>query len=383
MKSNPHFPENVNLFMDQFRKYLEVDNAVLIKALAPVQFTSKVQTSQDPESLIRLLLNIEIIQPPLGIWLVEKMTIIALDNEDEPNSIMTNVPKLILNHFRWLNVIKTPKELFDKLFEILEAEATPDPMTTEIIASLPEILPDCLHASATRKLKNKIEEKDNKFTPTILDTFSNLTLNPTELQDLRGEILNCLPDAKKDDLPIMVKFIVSCVSPQEAIQEIDILRDKLNLEQEDDILTQIASQRMARNPTQRTQNTQKSHKDFDVLVMDVIRISLTSEIKISEGWIKAIEMADQMKAHDIMVLMLLHNLPNRKKPVESLVKNKIRNGLLTEDLVKTCFKNHPTFIRSVFESVQLIAGMLMSSTERALNQFSMVLFIQVRIFTRN
>ena len=369
--------------MDQFKQYLEVDNAVLIKALTPVQFTSKVQTSQDPESLIRLLLNIEIIQPPLGIWLVEKMTIIALDNEDEPNSIMTNVPKLILNHFRWLNVIKTPKELFDKLFEILEAEATPDPMTTEIIASLPEILPDCLHASATRKLKNKIEEKDNKFTPTILDTFSNLTLNPTELQDLRGEILNCLPDAKKDDLPIMVKFIVSCVSPQEAIQEIDILRDKLNLEQEDDILTQIASQRMARNPTQRTQNTQKSHKDFDVLVMDVIRISLTSEIKISEGWIKAIEMADQMKAHDIMVLMLLHNLPNRKKPVESLVKNKIRNGLLTEDLVKTCFKNHPTFIRSVFESVQLIAGMLMSSTERALNQFSMVLFIQVRIFTRN
>ena len=86
-----------------------------------------------------------------------------------------------------------------------------------------------------------------------------------------------------------------------------------------------------------------------------------------------------LKSHDIMVLLLLHNLPNRKKAVESLIKNKIRSGELTEELVKKCFKNHSTFIKSEFESVQAVAQILMTSTERALNQFSIVLFVQVRL----
>ena len=87
-----------------------------------------------------------------------------------------------------------------------------------------------------------------------------------------------------------------------------------------------------------------------------------------------------------MVLLLLHNLPNRKKAVEALIKNKIRAGELTEELVKKSLKNHATFIKAEFESVQAIAQMLMTSTERALSQFSMVLFVQVslnkKVFTK-
>ena len=138
--------------------------------------------------------------------------------------------------------------------------------------------------------------------------------------------------------------------------------------------------RLARRPNTQ-QPVTKHDKDFDVMVLDVIRVAMTSEVKISEGWIRAIENAHGgLKSHDIMVLLLLHNLPNRKKAVEALIKNKIRAGELTEELVKKSLKNHATFIKAEFESVQAIAQMLMTSTERALSQFSMVLFVQVSLF---
>ena len=118
-------------------------------------------------------------------------------------------------------------------------------------------------------------------------------------------------------------------------------------------------------------------KDFDVLVLDVIRVAMTSESKIGDGWVRAIDNAENFKSLDFLVLLLLYHLPNKKRVVESLIKNKIRAGQLTEDQVRRCFKNHSTVVRSEFESVQSIAEMLMVSNERALNQFSTVIFVQV------
>ena len=61
--------------------------------------------------------------------------------------------------------------------------------------------------------------------------------------NLRHSVLKSLQTASKDDLPIMVKFIVSCVTPKEAVSEIDTLRENLNLEQQEDVYSQLASQR--------------------------------------------------------------------------------------------------------------------------------------------
>ena len=93
----------------------------------------------------------------------------------------------------------------------------------------------------------------------------------------------------------MVKFVVSCVTPQEAIQEIDILRDNLDLDQTNNLATQIASQRsLARRGGTQFRQTKEINKDFDVLVMDVIRVAMTSEPKVSEGWFQAIDKVQGM-----------------------------------------------------------------------------------------
>ena len=75
-----------------------------------------------------MLLNIDAIQPPLSYWLLENLTLVALEFEDKiGNSIEKNVPKLMLNHLRWLNSVKNGEALADKLIEILDA--TPESVT--------------------------------------------------------------------------------------------------------------------------------------------------------------------------------------------------------------------------------------------------------------
>ena len=118
--------------MDELKKYLETDDSLLIKALAPVRFGPDVNYNQNPESLLRNLLNIDVIQSELSEWLLEKLTLVALDYEDKPGDLlMGNVPKLILNHLRWLNEIKNGEKLTEKILEILDA--TPEKLSIGMI----------------------------------------------------------------------------------------------------------------------------------------------------------------------------------------------------------------------------------------------------------
>ncbi len=49
--------------------------------------------------------------------------------------------------------------------------------------------------------------------------------------------------------------------------------------------------------------------------------------------------AAEHKVVDIFVLLILH-ANNHKKPVESLIRNKVRRGHFTEVLLKTTFAAH-------------------------------------------
>ena len=46
------------------------------------------------------------------------------------------------------------------------------------------------------------------------------------------------------------------------------------------------------------------------------------------------------KVIDLLTLLMLHSLANRKRPVESVVRNKIRSGLFTEVLLHAAFSSH-------------------------------------------
>ena len=87
-------------------------------------------------------------------------------------------------------------------------------------------------------------------------------------------------------------------------------------------------------------------KHFEInwpLVLEVIRLAMNSEVQISDAWFNAIDKGtlqpdQKLKSLDLLILFQLYDLPNKKKSVESLFKNKIRSGKVTEELVRNCFK---------------------------------------------
>ena len=70
------------------------------------------------------------------------------------------------------------------------------------------------------------------------------------------------------------------------------------------------------------------------------------------------------------VMMLLHSLPNRRRNVESLFKNKVRQGLFTTELINMTFTKHSTPLKSNFDSLMAVAEALMQSPEPSLNLMS-------------
>ena len=76
----------------------------------------------------------------------------------------------------------------------------------------------------------------------------------------------------------------------------------------------------------------------------------------------------------IFILLLLHQLSSRKRYVESLVKNKIRNGYFNEDLIRNTFSLHKTALTAHFQTIHQIAEcLLQSGNEPALTRFSTIL----------
>ena len=89
-------------------------------------------------------------------------------------------------------------------------------------------------------------------------------------------------------------------------------------------------------------------------LLEVIRLAMNSEVQISDAWFNAIDKGtlqpeQKLKSLDLLILFQLYDLPNKKRNVEALFKNKIRSGKITEELVRKCFtvckfiyfKDHP------------------------------------------
>ena len=272
-----------------------------------------------------------------------------------------------MNSLRWLNFVVNGAELTNKLMEIIDAAS--DDVLVEVIVSCPEIIPDEFHEKVADALKEKYDNPH--LTAAILDTFGTLTLKPEVIMNLRHAVIKTLKKAPKEDLPVMVNFISTSITPKQALGEIENLRTNLSLDRSSgNVLSQMSSQRLARRPTRQAQDSE----DFDVMVMDIIRVSIY-EIKIADAWFQAIVHAESLKTLDILVLLLLRDLPNKQKNIDALVRNKIRSGELTEELLIKCFKSHSKFIVTIFSSVQAIAESLMSGHEKVLNQFSMDIYV--------
>ncbi|KAA0722888.1 Fanconi anemia group D2 protein [Triplophysa tibetana] len=357
LRKNPRFP---NEFISGMEAYIE-DPERFRNCLLPCVPAAQQDNNSGcyQESLVRLLLGIEMLQTPVINTLFEKLPEFMFEGVTEDG---LNVPRLIINQLKWLDRIIDCKDLSSKLMEMVSV--APVDIQRDIITSLPEILEDSQHADMAREL-NVLLQQNTQLTVPVLDALSSLNLSSALLSEVREAVMRTLSAVQLEDLPVVVKFILHSISTSDANEVVCDLRKKLQLEQCVLPAGLQSSQSNKKNPGA---SSCSSGQDSVALILEVIKSAIRFQKTISEAWLKSIENVDEPEDHkviDLLVLFILHatNANHSRRGAERVLKVKVRKGLIQETLLQKTFKGHAQVMRGYFPSILALAQGLLRSPD--------------------
>ncbi|KAG1650089.1 Fanconi anemia group D2 protein [Nymphon striatum] len=238
----------------------------------------------------------------------------------------------------------------------------------EIISCLPEIIDDENHAEVAAHLSQLMEE-NNDLMIDVLDTMSNLTLNQTTLDEIRSNLLKTLPSIEETLLPVAVKFILQTVESPNTFEILTELRSSL------DFKSTFPSVVSSTPYNTGTKNNQQ--REIELLVLDVIKSSIRFQKQVGDSWIKVIESMTSSSEHkilDIFILFILHSFPSKKKAVESVFRNKIRNCSFDEVLLQGAFGSPAVVLLEFFPVILSLSEVLLHSPEKEISHIGSVMF---------
>ena len=107
------YPDNIERMLDTFLPRLD-DDTFLVKCLRETKTGQACCTARSvlQDSLVRLLLNIDLFQPRLLRLLLKKLAQACRDENE------INLPRLILKAVRWLDVLVDGAGMVEKIEEI-------------------------------------------------------------------------------------------------------------------------------------------------------------------------------------------------------------------------------------------------------------------------
>ncbi|XP_055999179.1 Fanconi anemia group D2 protein-like isoform X3 [Ostrea edulis] len=332
LKRHDNFPSVLDEFVEGFQEYIE-DQHRLHYCLLPTVTSKKCESARcsSQDSVVRLLIGIDILQSKMMMCLLEKLAEF-MENEDciVEHGEKVNLPKLLMSQFRWLDRILDSKELADKMLEMITIVSVD--IQREIISCLPEVVEDSEHSHVATSLRDLLMENSSLTVP-ILDAFSNLNLNPELMAEVRGSVLQTLASVDLENLPVVVRFLLQSVTVADALEVVSEIRQNLD----------FAPSFPSATSTPRNERRQLSGDEtrgVESLTLDAIKSGIRFQKSVAEAWIKAIDAVKQPADHkviDLFILLILYST-DRKKPVESLTRNKIRSGAFTEVLLQEAFR---------------------------------------------
>ncbi|XP_056316322.1 Fanconi anemia group D2 protein [Danio aesculapii] len=368
LRKNPRFPNIIQEFISALETYIEEPERFrncLLPCVPAHTSQQDTNSSSYQESLVRLLLGIEMLQTLVINTLFEKLPEFMFEGASEDG---LNVPRLIVNQLKWLDRIVDGKDLSSKLMQMVSV--APVEIQRDIITSLPEILEDSQHGDMAKELNGLLQQNTQLAVP-ILDALSSLNLSYALLSEVREAVMGTLSAVQLEDLPVVVKFVLHSISASDANEVVCDLRKKLELEQ--CVLPAVlqASQSRMKNKTMSRSSSVpscSSGQDSVALILDVIKSAIRFQKTISEAWLKAIENVDESEDHkvvDLLVLFILHstNANHSRRGAERVLKVKVRKGLIQESLLQKTFKGHAQVMRGYFPSILALAQGLLRSPD--------------------
>ncbi|XP_033821816.1 Fanconi anemia group D2 protein [Periophthalmus magnuspinnatus] len=372
LQKSPKFPDIVKEFISGLEAHIEDAERFKISLLPCVPQTkldNSSYSSSFQESLLRMLLGVEILQTLIINTLLEKVPEFMLEGTSDGG---LSIPRMIINQLKWLDRVVDSKELSSKLMELVSV--APVEVQRDIITSLPEILEDLQHNDIAQELNSLLKE-NTQLTVPILDALSSLNLSSSIITEVRTAVMATLVAVQLEDLPVVVKFILHSVSASDALEVVSSLRKKLELEQ--CVLPSVlqdSQNRLKNKATQAPNSKAPGNLDSITLILDGIKTAVRFQKTISEAWLKAIEAVDEPEDHkvvDLLVLFILHttNANQSRKGAERVMKNKVRSGLFQEALLQRTFKDHAQVMRVYFPSILALAQGLLRSLDPSVVPF--------------
>ncbi|XP_034539766.1 Fanconi anemia group D2 protein [Notolabrus celidotus] len=361
LQKSPRYPGIVQEFTTGLESHIEDAERFrncLLPCVPRLSDGDSGSVSSFQESLLRMLMGIEMLQKYIINVLLEKLPEFMLDGPGEGG---LSVPRIIINQLKWLDRVVDSKELAVKLMELVSV--APVEVQRDIITSLPEILEDSQHDDIAGELNTLLKE-NTQLTVPILDALSSLSLSSSLLIEVRGAVMATLAAVQLDDLPVVVKFILHSVSASDAYEVVCSLRKKLELEQ--CVLPPVS--KCKGSGASASTPAAGSSQDSVTLVLDGIKSAVRFQKTISEAWLKAIESVDEVEDHkviDLLVLFILHstNANQSRRGAEKLLKVKVRTGLIQETLLQKTFRDYAQVMRGYFSSILALAQGLLRSPD--------------------
>uniref|UniRef100_A0A8C8LP22 FA complementation group D2 n=1 Tax=Oncorhynchus tshawytscha TaxID=74940 RepID=A0A8C8LP22_ONCTS len=209
LKKSPRYPSIVQEFITGLESHIEDPERFRNCLLPCVPRLADGDSSSFQESLLRMLLGIEMLQVLVINTLFEKLPEFIAGEDG------LNIPRVIVNQLKWLDRIIDSKELAGKLMQLVSVASVE--IQCDIITSLPEILEDSQHSDIARELNTLLQE-NTQLTVPILDAFSSLNLSSTLLAEVRVSVMATLSAVQLEDLPVVVKFILHSISSSDALE---------------------------------------------------------------------------------------------------------------------------------------------------------------------
>ncbi|ORX85340.1 hypothetical protein BCR32DRAFT_290760 [Anaeromyces robustus] len=281
-----------------------------------------------------------------------------------------NVPKLIMNQLRWMDNIVDPNQLTESLFEMISI--TPIHIQKEIIEAIPDIIIDSQHNTVVRKLK-EIMEDDTELVVPILDTLSNLKFTESLMDELKDTVIKHLENCELEKIPILIKFLLQSIENNDKAKTmITKIRIKLNF----NAISSLLKVEDAMNDNNKTQlNISKS---FGKLLFECFKNELRAKPCLCEEWLKLINeftKKEDFKSLDIDILYIIHSINiNYKKRVETIIKKKIKENLITPELIGDSIVLHKSGIVDYCSSIITISELLLNDNTANSNQLALSIY---------
>ncbi|ETE70717.1 Fanconi anemia group D2 protein, partial [Ophiophagus hannah] len=375
LRKHPSYPQMVAEFISGLDSHIEnrdqFRNCLLPCIPAQNQETNNAVHSYC-ESLIKLLLGIEILQPAVIKLLFEKLPEFF---QESVGSDGLNLPRLIVNQLKWLDRIGLVSMIMQMVY------VSPPSIQHDIITSLPEILEDSQHSEIAKQLSPLLKENIGLTVP-VLDALSCLNLDVELLSEIRQSVMSSVSAVKVEDLPVIVKFILHSMKATEATEVIFDLRKKLNLESCAALPSIQASQSKLSSQAQSSLSASQMsiNKDSFKLLFEVLKSALKFQKCVLEGWIKAIEnipTASDHKVLDMIMLLIIYATSTKnKKQIERLLKSKIQSGCLREQLLQNTFRYHSLVMRDLFPAILSVAESFVNSADPCVVSFGSCMYKQ-------